>query len=46
MSKENIENVTKSDTNSAPTFIDHYILPDINFNGHGLINKNISIPKK
>ena len=27
-------------------FVDHYVLPDINFNGHCLINNNISIPKK
>ena len=44
MSEENIENITKSDSNFAPTFADH-LLPDINFNGHCLIN-NISIPKK
>ena len=45
MSKENIENITKSDSNFAPTFVDHHVLPDINFNGHCLIN-NIYIPKK
>ena len=45
MSEENIENITKSDSNFAPTFADHHLLPDINFNGHCLIN-NISIPKK
>ena len=45
MSEENIENITKSDSNFAPTFVDHHLLPDINFNGHCLIN-NISIPKK
>ena len=33
-------------SNSAPTFVDHYVLPDINFNGHCLIKNNISIPKK
>ena len=42
--EENIENITKSDSNFAPTFADHHILPDINFNGHSLIN-NIYIPK-
>ena len=46
ISKENIENTTKSDSNSAPTFVDHHLLQDINFNGHCLININISIPKK
>ena len=45
MSEENIENVTKPDSNFAPTFVDHHVLPDINFNGHCLIN-NIYIPKK
>ena len=43
MSEKNIENMTKSDSNFAPTFIDHHVLPDINFNGHCLIN-NIYIP--
>ena len=46
MSEEIIENITKSDSNFAPTFVDHHLLPDINFNGHCLIKKNISIPKK
>ena len=46
MSEENIENITKSNSNFAPTFIDHHVLPDINFNGHCLMNNNISIPKK
>ena len=45
MSEENIENITKSDINYAPTFVDHHLLPDINFNGHYLIN-NIYIPKE
>ena len=45
MSEENIENITKSDTNFAATLVDHHLLPDINFNGHCLIN-NSSIPKK
>ena len=45
MSEENIENITKSDSNFAPTFVDHHVLPDINFNGQCLID-NISIPKK
>ena len=45
MSEESIENITKSDSNFAPTFADHHLLPDLNFNAHCLI-KNISIPKK
>ena len=32
MSQENIENIVKSDSNFAPTFVDHHFLPDINFN--------------
>ena len=46
ISKESIENITKSDSNFAPTFIDHHSLPNINFCGHCLIKNNISIPKK
>ena len=46
MSEENIENKTKSDSNFAPTFVDHHLLPDINFNGHCLIKINILISKK
>ena len=30
--EENIENITKSDSNFAPTFVDHHVLIDINFN--------------
>ena len=46
MSEENIKDITKSDSNFAPTFVDHHLLPDINFNGHSLIKHNISILKK
>ena len=46
MSEESIENTTRSDTNFALTFIDHDLWSNINFNGHKLIKKNISIPKK
>ena len=46
MSEGNIGNMTKSDSNFAPTFDDHHLLLDINFNGYCLINNNISIPKK
>ena len=45
MSEENIENITKSDSNFASTIVDHHVLSDINFNGHSLIN-NICISKK
>ena len=46
MSKQNIENIAKSDRNFTQTFVNHHILKDINFNGHCLIKNNISIPKK
>ena len=46
MSEENIANVTKSDSNFASIFVDHHVLQDKNFNGHCLINNNISIIKK
>ena len=46
MAEENIENITKSDYNFAPTFADHHLLPDIFINGPCLIKNNISIPKK
>ena len=45
MSEENIENRTKSDKNFALTFVDHHLLPDINFNGHCLIENKSSISK-
>ena len=32
MSEEKIENITKSDSYFSPTFVDHHVLPDINFN--------------
>ena len=46
MLEESIENITKSDSNFAPTSADHHLLQDMNFNGHCLIKNNISIPKK
>ena len=46
MSKENIENITKWDSNFASFFVNHQPLPDINFNGYCLINKNTPILKK
>ena len=46
MSEENIENITKSYSNFASIFVDHHVLQNIVFNGHSLINNNISVPKK
>ena len=46
MSEESVENITKSDNNFAPTFVDYHLLPGMNFNGYCLIKNNISIPKK
>ena len=39
VSEEKIENIIKSGSNFATTFVDHNSLPDINFNGHCLIKK-------
>ena len=44
MPEENIGGITKSDSLFAPTFVNHCLLPDVNFNGHFLINNKISIP--
>ena len=46
MSKENTENITKSGTSFAPTFVNYDLLPDKNVNWNCLIKNNISIPKK
>ena len=46
MSEENAENVTKSNSNFALTFVNDHVLLDVNFNGHCLINNTTSIPKK
>ena len=46
MSEGNIENTTKPESKFSLTFVDHHVLPDINFNGHFLIHNNISISKK
>ena len=46
MSKESIENITKSDSSFTQTFFDHHSLSYINFNGHCLIKSNISMLKK
>ena len=44
MSGKNIKNITKSDSHFAAIAVNHDVLPDINFNGHCLINNNISVP--
>ena len=46
MSEEIIENITNADSNFSPTFVDHLVLPDMNFNEHCLIKNNTSILKK
>ena len=46
MPEEIIKKIAKSDSNFVLTFVDHHVLPDINFNGHCLIKNNTSIPKK
>ena len=45
MSEENIANITKSDSNFAPTLVDQHLLPGMNFNGHCLIKNNIFFPE-
>ena len=44
-SEVKIENIARSDSSFAPTFVHHHALPDMNFNRHCLKNK-IYIPKK
>ena len=46
MTEESIENITKLDSNFALTFVDHHLLPDMNFNEQCLIKNNISMPEK
>ena len=46
MSEGSIENMTKSDSNFATTFVDHHLLLDMNFNGHCLIKKIIFLSLK
>ena len=46
MPEECIENISNSNSNFVPTFVDHYSLPNIIFNEHYLIKSNISIPKR
>ena len=38
--EENIKNITISDSNFAPNFINYYSSQDIKLNGHCLINNN------
>ena len=45
MSEETIENITKSDSHFAPTFVDDNVLTHINSNGHCLIKSTTSIFK-
>ena len=45
MSEKIIENITKSDSSFVPTFVDHHLLPDMDFNGHCLIKKFLYLKK-
>ena len=45
MSQKSTENITSSDSSFAPTFVDHHVLRNINFNEYCLIKNNFSIPK-
>ena len=46
MSEESIKNIIRSDSNFTPTFVDHHLLLDINFNGYCLMKNYISNLKK
>ena len=46
MSEQNIENITTSNSSFATTFVDHHLIPDMNFSGHCLIKNEIFIPEK
>ena len=46
MSEESIKNMIRSDSNFTPTFVDHHLLLDINFNGYCLMKNHISNLKK
>ena len=43
--KESIEDTTQSERNFAPIFVNHHLLPDMNFNEHCLKENNISITR-
>ena len=45
ISEENDKNITKSDSNFAPTLVDYHLSPEVNFNGYCLVKNNIFIPK-
>ena len=45
MSEKSTENISTSDSSFAPTFVDHHVLRNINFNESCLIKNNFSIPK-
>ena len=42
MAEESIKHITISGRFFAPTFLNHYISPDVNINGHCLKNKFLS----
>ena len=46
MSQEKIESINKSDSNFVPALVDYHLLPDMYFNGYGLVKNNLSIFKK
>ena len=46
MSEESIENLTESDSNFAPTFVDPHLLPDMSFNGLCLTKKKTFLSLK
>ena len=43
MSEKINKNITKSDSNFGPYFVDHQLLPDMNSNGYFVVKNNISI---
>ena len=43
MSEGNIENITKSNIDLPPIFVNYHLLPNIKFNGNCLINKSNKI---
>ena len=45
MSEESIENITKSDSNFASTFVGHHLLPDMNLTEHCLKKIILSLKK-
>ena len=43
MSRGSIKNITQSDSKFEPIFVDHYLLPDMNFNRRCLVKKIIPL---